>query len=645
MATVKPDGELTFPGVVVFVDCETRPDPLKSKPGQREESLWFGYAVAGRIEAGGMTRRKVLRFDQAATFWDWLNLVKRPQQPVWLFAHRLAFDLTVLGFWDQLSNQDWKLSRERPLSPLTCQRRGIPAGSTSSESGIVISEDPPSAVLCWHASGWRLNCIDTLNYWPMALSKLGAGMGLEKFPMPDEGAPREEWDRYCLRDVEIIERAITELAVWWKTQELGRWPLTIAAGAMTAWRERWLPDTVETPDDPDQRRFERDACYGGRLEALWVGETGPRFPPSQDRPAVQTTFDDPTPRGPFHLLDANSFYGWIQSTTPVPVRTLAWWREGRDGELACPPLGGDCLAAVRVKHPTERFPLRHEGRLLFAVGEFDTVLAGPELERALACGAIQKTYEVCQYELSPVLSWFARGVWDEVQRAGRDNLGAVRLAAKTMLSRMPGKFAQNPFTWSNRPRMVSHQAFGSWGSIDGATGTIRHFRSIGWLVQEKEPGEDPDHVFPAIFAFVTAAGREHLRIWAEIAGPRNVLYLATDGLVVTQAGLERLEDAGEMRPHELGGLRVVESDDSVQIAGPGTYLLGDRRIAMGKDVAGREIAPGIWVAPRFQNLKGVFARGGGNTVAVTETTLSIPKRDVMGKVSPGGWVEAVALNP
>jgi hypothetical protein len=572
-------------------------------------------------------------------------MVRRPGSPVWLFAHNLNFDLTVLGFWDQLTAQTWKLSRERPLSPSTCAKRGLPSGSTSTDSGVLICEDPPSAVLCWHATGWRLNCLDTMNYWPTGLSKLGAAVGLEKLERPPLDAPREDWDRYCERDVRIIETAVCQFATWWKTQELGRFPLTISGAALTAWRERFLPDEVETPEDPEQRKFERTACHGGRTEALWVGTSGPKFPPSADRPAVQTTIEDPAPRGPFHLVDSNSFYGWVQESTPVPVQTLAWWREGRDGELACPPLGADCIAAVRISSQDEEFPVRHGDRLLFAKGEFDTTLAGEELERAVRTNSIAKTYEVCQYLLSPVLSWFARGIWGEAQAGTGPERGAIRAACKAMLARLPGKFAQNPYTWEDRPKMVARDPFGSWGTIDSRTGKVRHFRSIGWLCQEKIPGEDQDHVFPAVFAFVTAAGRERLRAWRSIAGPRNVLYLATDGLIVTQAGLERLEDAGEIRPTELGGLRVVASDDSLSIGGPGTYEVGGKRVAVGRDLIGREVGRGIFVVPRFQTMKAVFARGGGDSIAVTQTTIAIPRRDVTGKITPAGWVEPFAFVP
>jgi hypothetical protein len=232
LPTVSPDGEVSFPGTVVFVDCETQSTQARANPGNQELRLWFGFASAGRIENGQLTRRKQVRFDSAKLFWDWLSMVRRPGSPVWLFAHNLNFDLTVLGFWDQLTAQTWKLSRERPLSPSTCAKRGLPNGSTSTDSGVLICEDPPSAVLCWHATGWRLNCLDTMNYWPTGLSKLGAAVGLEKLERPPLDAPREDWDRYCERDVRIIETAVCQFATWWKTQELGRFPLTISGAAL-----------------------------------------------------------------------------------------------------------------------------------------------------------------------------------------------------------------------------------------------------------------------------------------------------------------------------------------------------------------------------------------------------------------------------
>lgn len=638
MADLLPTGRTGVPGVVVFLDCETRDTGAPVSHGAHEHRLWFGYARAGRIEGGRLGRMKELRFEKAVTFWTWLDLVRKTSSVTWLFAHNLAFDLAAVGFWDQLEKGEFTLRMERPKKPRGRGGRPGDDGETTVEKGLILTEDPPSAVLCWHRSGWRLHAVDTLNYFPMPLAKLGEAVGLEKLAMPPADAPRETWDAYCRRDVEILERSICQLSGWWGRAELGRWPLTIASGALSAWRERFLHLVPDIPEKKDQRDFERSAAWSGRLEALWVGAVGPEAPRDAGPRIHQLTLEEAPPRGPFSLVDATSFYGWLCASELVPVRTIESWDEETGGELACPPLGADCLAAVRIEHQTERFPVRTPAGVSWATGSYDTVLAGAELARAVELGAVQKTYRVLRYELGPLLGPFGAGLWEELKEAERLDLGAVRLACKLMMARLAGKFAQRSGRWVDRPERVSPVAFGTWIEARVGQDIGRRFRSLGWLVQEREDGPDPEHCWPAVFAFITAAGREWLRGWWAAAGQANVLYLNTDGLITTAAGLERLEDAGLIRPGALGGLRVVETAATVEVRGPGSYRIGAINRHMGRAVGGVETSPGVWTAPAFPSMTQQLMAADKSAVQIGQRSTAIPRRLPVGEVGPGGWV-------
>ena len=643
MAELAPTGQTGTPGVVVFVDCETRDQGGESAPGRQSHRLWFGIARAGRLEGGRLTRVKELRFEKPITFWSWLHLVKRPQEVTWLFAHNLGFDLSCLGFWKMLEEGEFTLTRKRALSPLGRRRRGPDAPESVTDAGLVLTEDPPSAVLCWHRSGWRLNCLDSMNYFPMGLKRLGAQLQLEKLPMPAADAPQETWDAYCRRDVEILETAICQLSGWWKRAEMGRWPLTIASGALTAWRELCQTVIPLVPEDQLQRDREREAAYGGRLEALWLGRTGPAYPRVWGPRTAQRTIDDDFPRGPFHLVDATSFYGWILTSEPLPVKTIQRWDSETGGELELEQLGPDCLASVRICHQSERFPVRTPAGVQFASGNFDTVLCGAELARAVEVGAVAAVYWAHRYELGPLLAQFGQTIWEELQIARADGLGAVEMACKLMLARLAGKFNQKGHRWIGKPEMTPPRPWGSWLAVDASSGRAVRRRSIAWLLQEQVPAVDPEHAWPAVFAWVAAAGREWLGSWARIAGSRDCLYLNTDGLIVTDRGRERLEDAGLIRPGELGGLRIVESSPSVEIRGPGSYTIGSRNCHMGRPLGGFESSPGIWTSTRFPSLLQTFAAGGPETIQLRTVATAIPERTQGGETTPTGWVVAPSI--
>jgi len=643
MADLLPTGRSGVPGVVVFLDCETRDTGKAPSHGAQEHRLWFGVARAGRMEGGRLGRMKELRFDKAVTFWTWLDLVRKAGAVTWLFAHNLPFDLAAVGFWRDLEKGEFLLRRERPGGTGRRSTRRGPDQEETIESGLILTEDPPSAVLCWHRSGWRLHCVDTMNYFPMSLARLGELVGLDKLPMPSQDAPRAVWDEYCRRDVEIIERAICQLSGWWGRSELGRWPLTISSGALSAWRERWLHIVPHIPDDPEQRRFERTACWSGRLESRWVGSIGPEAPRDHGPRVHQLTIEDGPPRGPYHLIDSTSFYGWLMASELVPVATVASWDEETGGELGCPELGADCLAAVRIVSSSERFPVRTPAGVAWATGSFDTVLAGSELARAVDSGSVGKVYRVIKYELAPLFQHVARGLWEELEQAEAVGLGAVRTAIKLMLARLPGKFAQRANRWVDRPELVSPVAFGAWVSCRLGDDVGRRFRSLGWLVQEQQEGPDPEHVWPALFAFITAAGRETLLAWMRAAGEANTLYLNTDGLIVTDKGREWLEDAGLIRPGELGGLRIVESSPSLEIRGPGSYRIASKNIHMGRTVGGVESAPGVWTAPAFPSMNQQLMAADKAAILIGTRTTAIPRRLPVGEVTSGGWVVAPSI--
>ena len=633
-----PETEASLPGVVCFVDCETRAPDDQVGTGREEHSLWFGVAIAGRIEAGKFTRRRELVFHTREEFWGWVNSVRRPGERFHLFAHNLWFDLTILGFWDQFDRKEWLLHRPRTKAPRGRGKSKQAGEDAGTQSGLLITEDPPSAVLVWHSSGWGLFCQDTLNLFDMPLARLAKLVGLEKLDFPALTDPETVWVEYCRRDTEVLLQAICRLVSWWKSQELGRWPMTLAAGALQAWRYRFAQQMPDIPLDPQQRELERLGAYTGRTEALWVGSSTQGTAARQRGDSVEQSLFHPIPRPPFYLVDATSFYGLLLSEVSVPVKTQESWWETAGGELEFETLGPDCLAAVRIHHNTERFPARIGDRVIWPTGTYDTVLCGDELARAIRVGAIAHLYSAVRYDLAPIFREFAWGIWEQAEQARDTGDQLVQFVAKSMLARLAGKFGQRGFSWSDCPDVIPQEPWARWTESNTTTGKTRQFRAISWAVQERIQAKDPDHTWPAIFAWITAAGRETLRTWWQAAGPSNVLYLATDALIVTRAGLDNLDRQGFMDPQALGFLRLKDETDDLEIRGPSSYRFGGREVVAGRPLAGELVSPGVVQRLRFQRLSGTIAKGGGHSITVSRVRELIPIRDQVGTIGPDGWV-------
>jgi len=634
------------PGTAVFVAVRGCPDPMRSLPRREEWAFSAGVAVAGRIEGGKLTRRKVLQFTGISEFWQWVNVVRHAREHTWIVTDGLTETLTLLDFWGRLDSGEFTLRQEIPGDK---RKRSAGRDSTSEvryRSGLVVSEDPPAVVSCWHKSGWGITIVDWANYSDKGVRKLAGWVGVEwRDPVPDLVGPPDYFGE-CLQTADTLAQGFSQLVGFWKEADLGQFRLTIASGALSSMRHGFGSELVFCPSSEEQIEMERSGVFVGRCDAFWVGDTsegqrtltlqdvrGPDLPPAR-------------PAGPFTLLDCSSFYGFLLSDCPLPIETLEIWREGMEGELAGSALGPDCMASVTIDHETERFPYRGDTGQYWPVGRYQTTLCGPELMRAVDAGAVAHVTWSIRYRLSPWAAPWAEKIWGLAETARETGRPLIQAICKAMLARLGGKFGQSGFEWKDLPDRIPPAPWARWVESSMTTGITTHYRAISWAVQAKQPAPDPDHCWPAVFAFLTAYGREFLGQLIKAAGPRNTLYCATDSLLVIEAGRQRLEEGCFIAPGELGMLRPVETAQDVTILGPMAYRIGKRVVLSGKPLESLEVSPGVWVAPKRTTLRGILSRQGGSTVPREVSTSTLGLRSAMGLVGPTGWVDPWKLgNP
>ena len=631
------------PSTIVSVTVSGRADELRSLPGREEHSFSAGGAVAGRVEESGLTRRKEFRFHSPGEFWTWLNMVRHAREHTWVICDGLTEVLTLLGFWGLLDSGEFTLRQVTEQKGKSARANGGPVKPPRFRAGLIISEDPPAAVICWHKSGWGITFVDIANYSDKGIHQLATWLNREPpGPVPDVIGP-PDLPGACLQTAGIVADAFSQLVAWWKRSELGEWRLTIASAALSSMRQLFPDDNVFCPGSEEQRSLERTGVFVGRCDAFWIGDSDDPTDGGR-RPVIgQQSLYDPPPAGPFHLLDCSSFYGWLLSDVSLPVETLSIWREGMEGELEGGPLGEDCMASVTIDHPTERFPFRGKIGQYWPVGRYQTTLCGPELGRAIRAGAIAHVTWAIRYRLTPWASPWATRIWDLACEARDAGQPLIQAACKSMLARAGGKFGQSGFQWKSKPAMVPPRPWARWVETSATSGQVTHYRAISWAVEAKQAGQDPDHCWPAVFAFLTASGREWLLTLMKAAGPRNMLYCATDSLLVTSAGRDRLETGGFIAPGELGQLREISTADSVHILGPMAYRIGNRVVVSGRPVVGLEVSPGVWEAPKRTTLRAILSRQGGDTIPRETGCVTLGIRSAMGSIDPAGWVRPFQL--
>src|SRR5262249_6891753 len=204
---VKPNCGRRIPRWHVVVDTETVPCPIGETAGKCEHRLMLGVARLFKYEGGRATRQWELEFRDAAVFWAWLTDELARFRPLTVWCHNAGFDLTVLGVWRLLEAGELALVWHQP-GPIGDD--GQP-GPDRLWRGTLVDNDPPTILIARHRSGQIVRFLDTLNFFPCSLRRIGEMVGTEKLPMPGEQASDEDWLAYCRRDVDITQEAVVRL--------------------------------------------------------------------------------------------------------------------------------------------------------------------------------------------------------------------------------------------------------------------------------------------------------------------------------------------------------------------------------------------------------------------------------------------------
>lgn len=258
------------------------------------------------------------------------------------------------------------------------------------------------------------------SYWTLreSLRVIGDRLGFPKGDV-DWNAPMPELKKYNERDCDILERALTEFED--ELIKLGsEMRMTLASCAMHLVKRRYLKEPIE--NSQLMNRALRPAYLGGRVEVFFnQHHSGYYYDVNSCYPFAMT---QPLPRNFLRsvpdLPDSGQFCYFADLTLQIP-------------EMTAGPL-----------------PYVFDHSLFFPTGTFRGLFAGPEIERALACGAkIIEFHECNLYDQFSDLADFAseiygkrRALQAEEKRTGTSIY--MTLVYKLLLNSGYGKFGERP---------------------------------------------------------------------------------------------------------------------------------------------------------------------------------------------------------
>lgn len=623
------------PSNYIALDCETIEQPAPNRLNQTVSKLWFGWALYFQLSGSEMVKRSWLRFDDPAVLWDWVRGKLSKNRRTVLLCHWAGYDLTAARLWEELEK-----GRFRPL----LKYRGAPGeeceeGEEPQRKSMVLLNDPPTVLDLQCPAGNTLLCVDTLNWWPIKLAEAGDALGVPKLPMPGEEATTEAWDEYCRRDVEIVAAMATKYASLVKGYDLGNWSSTVGSQSLKFFRHRGNPESITWGHEACYKAMERRSYYGMVCRPMYVGalhakRSGYLFGPINGRGRM-VTWDDPN----VYRLDVNSCYPSVMGGHDYPTmfrrRLVTPSVDELDGELT----NGEGVADVLIDSPRTPFPLRRDGKVMYAVGRFATTLCGPDLRRAIALGVVRQVDRAQVYDRGNPFDEWLDVVVSLKRRASQENDRLAQMLVKALANALHGKLAQRGGGWVDAPTAFPLALWGHWHEADADTGEVYTYRALGGFVQMMAEPTERLHSLPLISAYVTAYARElMLEAWDTI-GERNLLYVDADSVHCTSEGYERLRERDLISDDEPGKFKVVSIHKTGEWCGPKHYRLGEEWTRAGMPKGAAQDERGYFHRRGWHRLMAVLGNPPPIGPISDDQYVNIPPPTLDGEILPGGWLD------
>lgn len=505
-------GERT-PQRLIFLDTESR--IIETEPREVQAlRCWVARVVVRGMEPGEIATCAQSEGLSAEGIVPLIEQATKGRKPWRLFTHNLSYDLGLTRLPLALMAEGWQIGRHN------------------------LASDQPWAYLKKGGRGLWLS--DSWSWLPQPLERLGELLGLQKPPLPREDGTAEQWLQRCRADVHITATAICRLLDEWDRRSLGWWSIT---GPSSGWntflhfparskatqeassvthsqdpfKHKAGPRVLVVPD-PQARSFERQALYSGRREVWRTGDLGP---------------------GPWAEIDLKTAHLTICSSLPLPFRR--WQAFTRldldDWRLETGAAG--VIAEVLVTPATPRYPLRVKGAILHPVGQFATVLSGPEILDARERGELVSIGPGYGYHLGGHMQPWAQWALAVLNSDPAEVEPMLQVAVKGWSRTVPGRWGMT----HARPIKEGPSHVQDWLLEAITVGTPPRRGSIFHLAGkwvESVNDQEADDSFPAVLAYIQSYTRLALGWMLDALPEGDLVSCNTEGAWVHTGALDWL---------------------------------------------------------------------------------------------------------
>lgn len=511
-----------WPRYVTFYDVES--DVLAKPDGKQyfNPFLWVACHVEYRKDDANKHEVWESNEDPLA-FWKSLEARTYEHVTRYVVSHHMEPDFIPLGGLTELPKLGWTLQH--------AYRRMM------------------TVILRWEKGKQKLVFLNNAQLLPGSIESWGKLLSLAKLPMPGKTESLEAWITYCKRDVEIMVEAWYKLKEFITQHNLGGFALTRSSLAKHAFQHRFLSNKIYIHNNEDAIRLERRAYFGGRCEVLQYG-----------------TFT----KGPFYLLDVNGMYAYVEIENQLPTQLLKIYENPKLETVKRALLHNGVIADVMVDLKEPIVPVKTDDETTYYTDIVWTTVSTPEIQYALEHDWDIEVRYMATYTLRPLLRDFAKYFAELKQRYANENNDLFRELAKGYPNMVYGKFGQ---------KGIETKVVGDcdpellwWMQGYDATDNVYYdLLYSGGKIKRLEYTLAAWDTFVAVASHVTAYARMYLWELMKQAGLNNVYHVATDSLIVNQAGYDNLKNL--LDPCATGRLKVELKGNTLHIYGKNDWKL------------------------------------------------------------------------
>jgi hypothetical protein len=472
-----------------------------------------------------------------------------------------------------------------------------------------------TVTMTWKRDLRTLVMVDSMSWWPMSLAEVGRMIGMTKVDLPGWADSDDDWEKRCLRDVEILGEANREALAWIENQDLGNWAKTGAGMAWANWRHKHYSHKVLVHANDEARTAEVAAIATGRCEAWRWGHI-------LDAPVVE--------------WDLPLAYPRIALDVRIPTRLQGRVAHPGIKWLARLPTYRRAIVRATVSTNVPTLPVLRDGRWSWPVGTFTGWWWDCELSQAAEVAEKVTCHEAWTYQAARALRDWAEWIIGVCEGADETYTPLQRATAKHWARALIGRFGAKYPIWTDYG--ATPEPGLSMGDLyDTATKTTGRWLTMGdrfFVGLEESYVAD---ACPAVMGCIMAECR--VRLWraVEIADPSNVLYMDTDSLLVNKDGDKSLRIW--TKEGEGWGMRRKRRYRSLEILGPRQLIAEGQARISGVAKSAQRTGPHTFKGERWEGVEQALRNGRSGAVRIRETPWEIKAVDHRRAHIEGGTTE------